>query len=169
MEGPPRLSPIRGCASLLRVVPATPEQQLSGFIAKFAPEIAAQIRAARKKMRRRLPGAIELVYDNYNFFVIGFGPTEKPSALIFSIAAQARGVTLFFAQGAGLPDPAGILEGAGNVVRSIRLASPATLDRPEVQALIQAALDRARTPIDPKTSHKLIIRSISAKQRPRRA
>jgi hypothetical protein len=150
-------------------VPPTPEQQLDGFISKFAPEIGALIRAARKKMRRRLPGTIELVYDNYNFFVIGFGPTEKPSAAIFSIAAQAKGVNLCFLQGAGLPDPAGILRGSGNVVRNIRLESAATLDRPEVQALIQAAVDRAKTPMDPKTSHKLIIRSISAKQRPRRA
>ena len=32
---------------------ATPERQLSGFIAKFTPEVAALIRAARKKMRER--------------------------------------------------------------------------------------------------------------------
>ena len=50
-------------------------------------------------MRARLPGAIELVYDNYNFFVIGFGPNDKPSQAIFSIAAHARGVNLCFLQG----------------------------------------------------------------------
>jgi len=147
---------------------STPEKQLAGFIAKFSPENATLIRAARKKMRARLPRPIELVYDNYNFFVIGFGPNQKPAAAIFSIAAQAKGVSLCFLQGAGLPDPKGILRGSGNVVRNIRLESAATLDRPEVEALIQAALDRAKTPMDPKGVHQLIIRSVSAKQRPRR-
>jgi hypothetical protein len=152
----------------VRAVPSTPEQQLAGFIGKFTPQTAALIRAARKKMRERLPRAIELVYDNYNFFVIGFAPNEKPSSAIFSLAAQAKGVSLCFLQGAGLPDPKGILRGSGNVVRNIRLDSAATLDRPEVQALMKVALDRAKTPMDPKGAHRLIIRSISAKQRPRR-
>jgi hypothetical protein len=150
-------------------VAPTPERQLTGFIAKFAPEVAALIRAARRRMRARLPRAIELVYDNYNFFVIGFGPTERPSDAIFSIAAQAKGVSLCFLQGAGLPDPKRVLRGSGNIVRNVRLETAATLDRPEIQALIAAALDRAKTPMNPKGAHRLIIRSVSAKQRPRRA
>ena len=146
----------------------TAEQQLKGFIGKFAPEMAALIRAVRKKLRARLPRATELVYDNYNFFVIGYGPSEKPSAAIFSIAAQAKGVSLCFLQGAGLPDPKRLLRGSGSVVRSIRLEDAASLDRREVEALIAAALERAKTPIGPGGAHQLIIRSVSAKQRPRR-
>ena len=146
----------------------TPEKQLAGFIAKFAPEVATIIRGARKKMRERIPQALELVYDNYNFFVIGYGPSEKPSEAVFSLAAQAKGVSLCFLQGAGLPDPKGLLRGSGNVVGNIRLESAATLDRPEVRALMKTALERAKAPIDPKTVHRLIIRSVSAKQRPRR-
>ena len=147
----------------------TPEKQLAGFIAKFAPGVAALIRAARKRMRSRLPRATEFVYDNYNFFVIGYGPGERPSEAIFSLAAQAKGVSLCFLQGAGLPDPKKILRGSGNVVRNIRLESAATLAKPEVRALIDAALERAKVPLDPKGKHELIIRSVSAKQRPRRA
>jgi hypothetical protein len=146
----------------------TPEKQLAGFIAKFAPDVAALIRAARKRMRSRLPRATEFVYDNYNFFVIGYGPGERPSEAIFSLAAQAKGVSLCFLQGAGLPDPKKILRGSGNVVRNIRLESAATLEKPEVRALIDAALERAKVPLDPKGKHELIIRSVSAKQRPRR-
>jgi hypothetical protein len=144
------------------------EKQLAGFIGKFTPQVAKVIRAARRKMRQRLPGAIELVYDNYNFFVIGYGPNEKPSQAIFSLAAQAKGVALCFLQGKGLPDPKGILRGSGNLVRNVRLETAATLDRPEVQALMEAALDRAKTPLEPGSVHKLIIRSVSARQRPRR-
>jgi hypothetical protein len=152
-----------------RMKTPTPEKQLAGFIAKFTPEVAAFIRAARKKMRERLPHAMELVYDNYNFFVIGYGPSQKASEAIFSLAAQAKGVGLCFLQGASLPDPNRLLKGSGNVVRSIRLESPAMLDRPEVRALMKVALERAKRPIDPKGEHRLIIKSVSAKQRPRRA
>ena len=145
-----------------------PEKQLAGFIAKFTPEMAKRIRTARAKMRKRVPQALELVYDNYNFFVIGYGPNDKAGDAIFSIAAQAKGISLCFLQGAKLPDPKRVLRGSGNVVRSIRLEDDDTLDRPEVEALIAAALQRAKAPMPPEGKHQLIIKSISAKQRPRR-
>ena len=145
-----------------------PEKQLAGFIDKFTPEVAALIRGARKTMRGRLPHALELVYDNYNFFVIGYGPSERPSEAIFSLAAQAKGVSLCFLQGAGLPDPKKLLKGSGNVVRSLRLESAATLEKPEVRALMETALVHAKVPMAPGGVHQLIIRSVSAKQRSRR-
>ena len=146
----------------------SPEKQLAGFIARFTPEVARLIRGARKKMRERLPRALELVYDNYNFFVIGYGPGERASEAIFSLAAHARGVSLCFLRGAGLPDPHGLLRGNGRVVRNIRLESAATLDRAEVRALMAAALARAKAPIPRTGAHKLVIKSVSARQRPRR-
>jgi hypothetical protein len=145
------------------------EDQLASFIAKFTPEMAARIRAARAKMRARLPHALELVYDNYNFFVIGYGPNEKAGDAIFSLAAQAKGLSLCFLQGAALPDPKGLLKGAGTVARHIRLESAATLDSPELKALMDTALLRAKTPLPDSGEHALIIKSVSAKQRPRRS
>lgn len=147
----------------------TPEQQLAAFIDKFTPEMARLIRAARAKMRKRLPTALELVYDNYNFFVIGYGPNEKAGDAIFSLAAQAKGLNLCFLQGAQLPDPSRLLRGSGNVVRNIRLEGVETLDRPEVAKLIGLALERAKTPLPAQGKHQLIIKSVSAKQRPRRS
>jgi len=146
----------------------TPEKQLAGFIGKFSPENARTIRAARRKMRQRLPRAVEIVYDNYNFFVIGYGPSERASEAIFSIAAQASGVALCFLQGAKLPDPGKRLRGSGNVVRSVRLESAETLDDPDVKALMKVALERAKVSMPVQGAHKLVIKSVSAKQRPRR-
>ncbi len=148
---------------------ASPETRLAGFIAKFAPENARLIKAVRTKLRRLLPPAIELVYDNYNFFVIGYSPNERPSDAVFSIAAQASGVALCFLHGASLPDPQKILRGSGVQVRSIKLPTIATLDEPAVQSLIAAAIQRAPVPFEPAQRSRLIIRSVSAKQRPRRA
>jgi len=146
----------------------TPAKQLAGFIGKFSPENARTIRAARRKMRQRLPRAVEIVYDNYNFFVIGYGPSERASEAIFSIAAQASGVALCFLQGAKLPDPRKRLRGSGNVVRSVKLESAETLDDPDVKALMKVALERAKVSMPVQGAHKLVIKSVSAKQRPRR-
>jgi hypothetical protein len=146
----------------------SPEAQLRGFIAKFDARNQALIRAVRRALRRRLPTAIELAYDNYNFFVIGYSPTLRPSDAILSIAAGANGVGLCFIQGARLPDPKKILQGSGNQTRFLRLDSAAVLARPEVESLIAAALSRAK-PLPASGRGQLVIRSVSAKQRPRQA
>ncbi len=145
-----------------------PEAQLRSFIEKFDPPHQAIIRAARKKLRKRFPTATELVYDNYNFFVIGFGPNERPSDCIVTIAAGANGVGLCFVRGASLPDPDKVLLGSGKQTRFVRLPSADILDQPAVQKLLSAAAARAQAPLPATGRGKLVIRSISAKQRPRR-
>ena len=99
----------------------SPERQLAGFLAKFSPEVRSVAKAALATMRKRLPGAIELVYDNYYALVIGFGPNERPSEAIFSIVLYPRHVSLCFLFGAELDDPHKVLQGNGNQVRHIRL------------------------------------------------
>jgi hypothetical protein len=148
--------------------PAEAERQLKGFVAKFEPKHQKLIRAVRKALRRRFPTAHELAYDNYNFFVIGYGSTERPSDAIVSMAAGANGVGLCFIHGAKLPDPHKLLLGSGNQTRFIRLESVDILARPEVEALLAVAIGRAKTPLPASRRGKLIIRSVSTKQRPRR-
>ena len=109
----------------------TAEEQLGRFIAKFTPEIAALAESALAKMRKRFPTALQLVYDNYNALAIGFGPTERPSDAIFSIALYPKRVSLCFLQGG-------------------------------------EALAAAKVPFGPSGAGRLIIKSVSAKQRPRR-
>jgi hypothetical protein len=147
---------------------ASAEKQLAGFIAKFHSDYQSLIRSIRKILRKRLPAANELVYDNYNFFVIGYCATERPSDCIVSIAAGAGGVGLAFYYGAKLPDPHKLLLGSGSQNRFIRLPSVNVLADPRVKALISAAIAQAKTPLAARGQGKLIIRSISAKQRPRR-
>jgi hypothetical protein len=142
-------------------------EQLDGFIAKFSPEVAGVARKALARMRKRLPGAMQLVYDNYNALAIGFGPSERASEAIFSIALYPRWVSLFFLQARGLSDPRGLLKGNGKVCRHIVLKSADDLDDPAIQDLIRQALLNAKAPLDPAAKGRLVIRSVSAKQRPR--
>jgi hypothetical protein len=144
------------------------ESRLRNFIEKFEPEHQALIRAVRRKLRKRFPTATEMAYDNYNFFVIGYSPTERPSDALISIAAGANGVGLCFIRGARLPDPQNVLLGSGKQTRFIRVPSEAVLDRPEVDALLDAAVADAKTPFPSGGRGKLVIRSVSARQRPRR-
>jgi hypothetical protein len=146
-----------------------PELQLQGFIDKFDAKNQGVIRAVREALRQRLGGANELVYDNYNFLVIGYSPTERPSDSIVSLAAGANGVGLSFPYcGARLPDPRKLLLGSGTQNRFIRLASAAVLERPEVEEILAAAVRLNQAPLPTSGGGKLIIRSVSAKQRPRR-
>ena len=145
-----------------------PEVRLRQFIEKFEPDHQTLIRAIRRKLRKRFPTATEMAYDNYNFFVIGYSPTERPSDAVVSIAAGANGVGLCFINGARLPDPQQVLVGSGNQTRFIRLPSAAVLDRPEVTSLLAAAVADLKTPFPSRGRGKLVIRSVSSKQRPRR-
>ena len=147
---------------------ASPSAQLAGFIAKFDSKMARQIRAMRAVLRKQFPTANELVYDNYNFFVIGFCATERPSDCLFSLVANAKGVGLSFYYGSTLPDPHKILLGSGNQNRFIRLESAATLAKPEVRELLRAAVSQADPPLPTSGRGRLIIRSVAPKQRPRR-
>jgi Domain of unknown function (DU1801) len=155
-------------AKTARAASADAERRLAKFIGKFEPSHRALIQSVRRALRRRLPTANELVWDNYNFFVVGYSATERPSDSVVSLAAGANGVGLSFYRGATLPDPHGILLGEGSQNRFIRLDSAKTLSRPEVEALIAAAVAQMKTPLARSGRGRLFIRSVSATQRPRR-
>lgn len=143
-------------------------KQIDGFLAKYTPEMASSARSARARMRKRIPGGIEFVYDNYNALVFGFGPTEKPSEAVLSLAIMPSWVTVCFLKGAKLSDPKKILRGSGSTVRNVRLIPPMHLDEPEVQRLIADAIAAAKPDFPGDGAPRTIIKSVSAKQRPRR-
>jgi hypothetical protein len=142
--------------------------QLDSFIDKYTPEVAALTRALLAKMEARLPGAQILVYDNYNALAIGFARNDKAGQALLSLAVMPKWVTLCFLWGVGLDDPEGRLKGGGSRVRHIRLHTAEALDDPYVERLIAETLATTDWPLDPAEPRRLIIKSISAKQRPRR-
>jgi uncharacterized protein DUF1801 len=144
------------------------EKLARAFIGKFDAVDQRLIRAVRAALRKRFPTANELIWDNYNFFVIGYSPTERPSDSIVSMTGRAGGVGLCFIHGARLPDPDKVLLGSGKQTRFIRIDSVQVLERPEVEALVAAAIAQARVRLPAHGHGKVIIRSVSAKQRSRR-
>ncbi|HEV7693382.1 MAG TPA: hypothetical protein VGO52_21280 [Hyphomonadaceae bacterium] len=146
---------------------------LEAAIDKYDPKIAALGRKALGIMRKRLPGALEMVYDNYNALGVGFAGIEKAGKIPLSIVFYPRWITLFFLKGSALPDPEHRLEGKGSTVRSIRIetakALTETFGDEYVDRLITAAVMHAGWTLDPRGKSRVIIRFVSPKQRPRRA
>jgi len=151
-----------------RSVSARAEERLAGFMARFTPEIATLARAALARLRAQVPGAVELVYDNYNALVVAFGPTEKTAEVILSIALYPRWVSLFFAWGAKLSDPGRLLEGEGSRVRRIRIDDAATIDQPPVRRLIAQAVGMASPPIDATRPGRTVVKMALPRVKARR-
>jgi hypothetical protein len=147
---------------------ATAQAQLDGFIAKYSPDVAKLGRAAIARMRKLLPAAQVLVYDNYNALAVGFAPSERTASAVFSIVLYPRWVSLFLLKGARLPDPHRRLSGSGNVVRHVVLTDLEVLDDPQIRELMQRALDRCGASLQAGKPGAIVIKSISARQRPRR-
>ena len=132
--------------------------ELDKIIAKQSPEMAKLTRAVLAKLRPRFPGAVEMVYDKKRGMVVGFCPDERASNVINSIGVYSKWINLYFFEGDTLPDPEGMLQGTGAIVRNIRVTAAADLDRPAVKALMAEALKRAHPKLDPKAKRKVIIR-----------
>ncbi len=144
------------------------EKRLAEFIDKFDPANAKLIRQCRVDLRKLMPTAVELVYDNYNFFVIGYCTTPRASDCIVSIAAAANGVGISFYHGATLTDPDRLLQGSGKQNRFLRVPNIKVLRSPEALALINAAIAQAKVPLPLEGGGGTVIQSVSGKQRPRR-
>src|SRR5687767_423933 len=141
-------------------------KRLDAFMDAYTPTVANIARGALARLRRQVPGAIELVGDRYTGLVIGFSPTERPADATLSIVLYPRWVNLFFLRGVTLRDPKQLLEGKGTVVRHIAIHDPALLDDPDVQALVAQARAQARSSFPRR--RRMIIGSPSAKRRSRR-
>lgn len=144
------------------------DRQLEAFLGRYLPGIAAIGRGAVRHLHARLPGCDMLVYDNYQALAVGFSPDGKTGSAMVSIALYPGWVSLFFLQAIGLPDPGQLLKGSGAAVRHIRLGSVGDLDSPPIRALIEAAVASAKVPYDPARAGQIVIKSVSAQQKPRR-
>jgi hypothetical protein len=148
---------------------SSPAQRLEVLISRFEPAVGTVVRAARTKMRKRFPAALELVYDNYNALAIGYATSERKNDIFVSLAVYARGVNLYFMYGVALADPHRLLLGTGNQGRFLRLESASMLERPEVQALLVAAVGEVDTPLAMRGRWQTIIKSVSPNPHRRRS
>jgi hypothetical protein len=141
----------------------TPEAELRSYINRSNPKDQKLIRSVRAAVRKRLPTANELAYDYGKFIVISYSPTDRGIDSIVSIAARPDGMRMYFMHGPQLPDPKGLLLGSGKQARFVGVNAASELVHPDVEALIAAAIDKARVALPSKGEGRLIIRGRGAK------
>jgi hypothetical protein len=144
-----------------------PKAEYLSFLAPFPPDVQKLALATRALVLSECPGATELIYDAYNAVASGYGFTGRPSDCFIHVAVYAHWVNLGFNRGSQIPDPRHILQGKGNWIRHIRIASPADLSKPEVRAFVKAAIERAVLPDPQKPGEPggSIVRAIYARKR----
>jgi len=143
------------------------EAELRALIAKFAPAHLRLVSLVRSWLLKRLPTAHEIVYEYRDCFLISFSPSEHGYEGVFAVRGDASGVKLYFNRGKELPDPAKVLQGSGNQVRSIVVQGASTLARPEVMRLVDAAIRSNPVPFPRTGRGSMIVKLTAAKKRQR--
>jgi len=113
-----------------------------------------------------MPGAVDLIGDDYNGLVIGFSPTERASDAVVSLVLYPRWVNLFFLRGSMLRDPSKVLRGSGTMVRHIVLNDATTLEDATVRAPVKQARAQVRAPFPDRG--RVVVKRVAAKRRARR-
>ena len=113
----------------------TPAKQWDGFFARFNPGIVTLVKGALVRLRKLVPGAMELVYDNFNALVIGFGPNERASRPCSPSRSMQIGRICSSSRAHG-SRIRGLLKGGGFGGCGIRLSDPKLIDDPIVIGLM---------------------------------
>lgn len=141
----------------------SPAAQFSAFLSRFPPETISLAKQCLPKIRKAVPCTHEVVYDYSNKVVVAFGMSERGYEAIVCIAISPDDVRLYFDK--SLPDPKGLLEGAGGKVRSVIIKAASDLDRADIRALFKAAIKQAGGKVQRAGATTMIIKSASKKKR----
>jgi hypothetical protein len=114
------------------------EADVDRLLSEHTPELQAIERALRTTIRTAFPAAIEQV--DFANKLIAFGRSMKIRGLLFAIIAHKSHVNLQLADGAGLPDPQGLIEGTGKRIRHVKIRSVEAASSPAVVAIVEAQL-----------------------------
>src|SRR5262252_2787589 len=109
-----------------------PPADLKKFLRPYDPEVRKLALDLRALLLNEMGPCYENIYDAYSAVAIGYGTSDRLSDGILHIAVYSKHVNLGFNDGATLDDPKGILEGAGNRIRHIKIESPEHVRRPEL-------------------------------------
>ena len=90
-------------------------------------------------IREVMQGAIEVVRPGRN--AITFASGDKMAEWIYYVSPFKSHANLGFLRGTQLPDPEGLMEGTGALLRHVKIRSAADLQKPALRELIAAARD----------------------------
>ncbi len=109
-----------------------------GVIAEASSEVKEIASELRALLAEVMPDITEVPWAHQKTVGYGVG-TKKMSEHFCYLAPQKAHVNLGFNYGADLPDPDGLLEGSGKLMRHIKIRSLEDVKRPAIKQLIIAA------------------------------
>jgi len=109
----------------------------AAFLNNYPPEVAALALDLRVLLLDRLPGVEEVVDLPAKMVAYAYG--QRYTDMICTIIPSKKGVKLGFNKGPELPDPAGLLEGAGKLSRYVQM-SPQRMGSAALLQLVDAGL-----------------------------
>jgi len=140
-----------------------PHPQLLGYLTAYDPNIVDLALALREIILEEAPDASESVYQVYTV-AIWFGFSGKTKDMFCYITTHAKHINLGFPRGATLPDPGGVLQGDGKVMRHIKFSSMDELAKPFVRRYIQAAIEQVSGAAEEGGTGKTVIKKTGAGQ-----
>jgi hypothetical protein len=111
---------------------------LAEMAAAFDPHVCDLATRARSLIFDVYPEVVEVPWPRQNVAGYGIGP-KKMSEHFCYIALHKDHVNLGFNQGAELPDPEGLLEGPGKLLRHTKITGSEDLQDPALRRLLEAA------------------------------
>lgn len=120
-------------------VTLTPEE----FLDKYPPPLQELANALRALVRETLPDVVESVNAGWGLLAYRV-PNGKTTVYFGYIGADGDHAHLGFEYGILLPDPKGLLEGAGTQVRYLTIRRTREIRKKEFAILIRAAAEIAK-------------------------
>ncbi len=136
-------------------MPRPPDRRLLAHLAPYDPRVVSLALSLREIVLEEAPEAVESIVNGYAV-AIGFSFTGKPLKDGFChVVAYRTHVNLGFNRGSQLPDPDGVLEGAGKSIRHIRIRNYDDLERPVVRRFLRGAITQVGLPTEPKPARSI--------------
>ena len=114
----------------------TSPKELDDLLSAYPPNVQEVALGLRELILAAVPDANEMVDAPAR--VIGYGYGDGYKGMICTIILSKAGVKLGIVGGASLPDPNGLMEGAGKRHRYVVLNAPADLKKPGLKQLIKS-------------------------------
>jgi hypothetical protein len=141
-----------------------PDPQYLKLLQPYGATIEKLALAARKLILEEAPEANEFVYELYTI-ADHFSFTERLSDAFVYTTTHAGWVNLGFNFGAMLPDPKGLLQGDGKLIRHVRIAQAKDLEVSGVRELVRAAMSQADRPSGKPEKPRVVVRLAQARRK----
>lgn len=125
-------------------------------------EVQFLYRDTRRLILDAYPESNELLYHTHALTSV-YSPSRQLKHAFCHIPVYANHLNLGFNAGTRLDDPSGLLEGTGALIRHVPIRDRTDLENPDLNALIQRALDHALDQLgEPPSDRKRLISKIKS-------